>query len=280
MDYETHFKKYITAIDQELDKLMPPANQYPSVIHEAMRYAMFPAGKRFRPVLVLAAAEAAGGKIEEALLPAASLELIHGYSLIHDDLPALDNDNERRGRPTCHKKYGEAIAILAGDGLLTLAFHILAQAPDSQARKFLAEISTAAGTYGMIGGQVADLAAVAEEMNLPKRDYISSHKTGQLIKASMVCGAIAAEASQETAEQLLKYGEAMGMAFQFIDDLIDGDGYLKVIKAAEVRQRSRELIARAKKAIHSLGAGGEKLQDLADYLLHRMPEENHVALDR
>jgi geranylgeranyl diphosphate synthase type II len=280
LKYESFFKNYLEAIEAKLDKFLPPAAQYPAAIHEAMRYGVFPGGKRFRPVVTLAAAEAAGGKMENALLPAASLELIHCYSLVHDDLPSLDNDALRRGQPTCHKKFGEAIGVLAGDGLLTLAFHILAFAPAPKAVKYLEEISTAAGSYGMIGGQVADLAAATEEMNLPKLDYISSHKTGQLIKASAVCGAIAGDADPGTAELLLKYGESLGMAFQFIDDLIDGDGYLKVIKPAEVRQRSRELIARAKKAVHPLGAKAEKLQALADFLLQRMPEENHVALDR
>lgn len=281
MRYESFFKTYLTAVEQTLNKVLPAAVQHPAAVHEAMRYAVFPAGKRFRPVLCLAACEAAGGSFEEALIPGVSIELIHSYSLVHDDLPALDNDDERRGQASCHKKYGEAMAILAGDGLLNHAFHILARVqPASRAVQLLEEISTAAGTYGMIGGQVAELVASPEEMSLPMRDFISIHKTGMLIKASAVSGAIAAGASKEIRAKMLHYGEAVGLAFQLVDDCLDRDGYLEIMQEAKVRGQVRDLIAHAKREIHPLGKRAEKLIYLADYLLKRLPRSSHVSMDR
>ena len=273
MKFEQYFKNHLQAVEATLEKILPPAERHPAAVHEAMRYAVFPSGKRFRPVLTLAACEAAGGKMQDALLPAAAIELIHCYSLVHDDLPALDDDDTRRGQPTCHKRFGEAVAIMAGDGLLTLAFHALARVPAGRIGALLEEISTAAGTYGMIGGQVAELVA-PREMNLPMLDYISSHKTGKLITVAATSGAIAADASKEVRMHLLKYGESLGLAFQFIDDFLDGDGYLKLIKPAEIRQKVRDLIARAKREIKPLGRKADKLQFIADILLQRLPRTN------
>lgn len=280
MKYESLFKNYLQAVEAKLDEVLPPAKQHPTEIHQAMRYSVFPAGKRFRPVVTLAACEAAGGSIEDAILPAVSLELIHCFSLVHDDLPALDNDDVRRGQPSCHKKFGEAIALLAGDGLVNLAFHILAKSqPSGRALQLLDEISTSTGTYGMIGGQAAELSA-PKELNLPMLDFISIHKTGMLIKASAVCGAIAAGASKDVRSRMLHYGEALGLAFQIIDDCLDGDGYLKIIPEVDAYQKARDLIAHAKREIHHLGKKGEKLVALADYLLKRLPNIKHVKVDR
>ncbi len=281
MKYETYFKDYLFAIEKFLTESLPGERQFPSVVHQAMRYALFPGGKRFRPVLVLAACEASGGKIGDALAPAAALEFIHSYSLVHDDLPALDNDDIRRDKPACHKKFGEAMAILAGDGLLTMAFQILTQVHSPQkVMLLLDEISTAAGTCGMIGGQVADLTTPSEVRSLPMLDFISVHKTGKLIKASAVSGAVAAGASKEVVEALNQYGECLGLAFQAIDDLLDGDGYARLMKGREIRQKVRDLIARAKREIRPLGKKAERLQYLADFLLQRMPKSTHVAVDR
>lgn len=280
MKYESTFKDFLKAVEEKLEAVLPPAEQYPSVIHEAMRYAVFPSGKRFRPVLTLSACEAVGGTIEEALIPAVSIELIHCYSLVHDDLPALDNDEMRRGRPTCHRRFGEAVAILAGDGLLTLAFQLLSRIqPSDTAIRILEEVSTAAGTYGMIGGQVADLVTKKEELNVPLVDFISIHKTGKLIKASAVIGALAGGASGDILQRVVKYGESVGLAFQFIDDLIDRDGSLRVIKAGEVRQKVRDLIANSKREMRALGKRTQSLQEIADYLLKRLPRGTRVAVD-
>lgn len=284
MKYESYFKNYLALIEKTLDDVLPKAKQYPPVIHEAMRYCVFPGGKRFRPVLALAACEAVGAKPEAALIAGAALELIHCYSLVHDDLPALDNDDLRRGKATCHRQYGEAMGVLTGDGLLNTAFQILPQAgsPEKVVR-LLDEISTAAGTYGMIGGQVADIALFRGDegqINLPKLDYISSHKTGKLIKASVVSGAIAGGASREALKKITKYGECIGLAFQMVDDLLDGDGYMKIIKPSELRQKIRDLIAHAKREIKFFGKRAEKLQVLADFLLDRVPRQKHAAVDR
>ena len=281
MKYEVYFKRYLELIENTLDKILPSGRQHPSVLHEAMRYAVFSGGKRFRPVLTLAACEAVGGKPEDAVLPAVAIELIHSYSLVHDDLPALDNDDTRRGKPTCHKRFGEAMAILTGDGLLTLAFQTLARVrPARTALQIMGEISTACGSCGMIGGQVADLVTGKSDLDLPMLDYISIHKTGQLIKASAVSGAIAAGASEDARRRMLKYGETLGLAFQSVDDLLDGDGYLQLIRAREVRQKVRDLIAGAKREIRLFGRKAEKLLALADFLLRRMPKESHAAVDR
>jgi geranylgeranyl diphosphate synthase type II len=281
LKYEAYFKQYLSLTEAALEKVLPKPGKFPGVIHEAMRYAVFPGGKRFRPILALASCEAAGGKLGEALLPGISIELIHCYSLVHDDLPSLDNDDERRGKPTCHKQFGEAMAIMAGDGLLTLAFHILSQASDPEkGMRYLHEISTAAGTYGMIGGQVADLTLDHDQLNLPKLDFLSSHKTGKLIKAGAVCGGLAAGASKDAMARILRYGECLGLAFQMVDDILDGDGYCRIMKPVEIRQKVRELMAHAKRDIKPFGKKAEKLQMLADFLLERLPGSAYVAVDR
>ena len=281
MKYEIYYKSYLQQVERLLSKLLPKATTRPPVIHEAMRYGVFSGGKRFRPILTLAACEALGGDIREGLYPACAVELIHAYSLIHDDLPALDNDDLRRGRPTCHKKYGEAIAILAGDGLLTLAFQVVSRVrPPETAAKVLAELSTEAGSYGMIGGQVADLVNGQKERDLPTLDYISIHKTGKLIKASAACGAFAAGASQEAFEKVVRFGELIGLAFQSVDDLIDRDGYFQILKSSEIRDKARDLIAQAKREIRPFGKKAQKLHQLAEFLSRRMPRRTHVAVDR
>jgi geranylgeranyl diphosphate synthase type II len=299
LKYEAYFKAYLKSIEAILDKVLPAEATPPSALchlklvvpisskhstsrlHEAMRYSVFPGGKRFRPVLTLAAAEASGGKVEQALYPAAAVELVHSYSLVHDDLPALDNDEMRRGLLTCHKQFGEAMAILTGDGLLTLAFQTLGRVTDgAKVRALLAELSTASGSCGMIGGQVADLEAGAQGLDLPMLDYISIHKTGKLIKASVVCGALAANAGKETLQHMTKYGELVGMAFQTIDDLIDGDGYIKLMKPKELRGKARDLIAQAIREIRPLGPKAQKLHRLAEFLIERIPRNHHAAVDR
>lgn len=273
MKYEAYFKKYLGAIERTLEEVLPPEQQHPPRIHEAMRYAVSGGGKRFRPLLAMLACEAAGADPDHALLPGAAIELIHTYSLVHDDLPALDNDDYRRGKLACHRRFGEAGAVLTGDGLLTLAFQVLARIqPSRVAVQMLEEISTAAGTYGMIGGQVADLDALAKEPDIPLLDYISVHKTGKLIRASAVCGAIAAGASRDIQDRMGKFGEFLGLAFQVVDDLLDGDGYMKLMKSKEVRGKARDLIAKAKREIRPCGRRGDRLQALADFLLKRVPK--------
>ena len=214
--------------DAALDRHLPPATTPPAVIHEAMRYAVLGGGKRVRPILALAAAEACGAELEPLLMPAAALELIHTYSLVHDDLPALDDDELRRGRKTTHVVFGEAMGILAGDALLTEAFSWLARPiagvePARQLRA-ISEVAKAVDSTGMIGGQVADLEATGagqEGDALAQLRFIHRNKTGRLITGSVLLGGILAGANEAEVGALQRYGEALGLAFQIVDDLLD-----------------------------------------------------------
>jgi geranylgeranyl diphosphate synthase, type II len=211
-------------VDTALERILPPENRQPSSIHHAMRYSVFAGGKRLRPVLCVESARMFTEDIAGAVEVGCALECIHTYSLVHDDLPALDNDDLRRGKPTCHKMFGEALAILAGDALLTLAFETLANAPVDPARRvrLVAEIAAAAGTVnGMVGGQVADLEAEHKRANAADLEYIHRSKTGALIRSSVLAGAIAGGASDDEAARLGRFGENIGWAFQVVDDILD-----------------------------------------------------------
>src|SRR6202451_3479296 len=210
------------AIEAALERILPPETAAPSSIHRAMRYSVFAGGKRIRPVLCLEAARMFTKNVDGAIRVGCALEFIHTYSLIHDDLPALDNDDLRRGKPTNHKVFGEAMAILAGDALLTLAFQTLAMAPVEPQRRLaiLAMIAEAAGTdRGMIGGQVADLEAEGKPGDKGMLEYIHRAKTGALIRASVVAGAIAGGADRNDLGRLMNFGENIGWAFQVVDDI-------------------------------------------------------------
>ena len=212
------------AIEAALDRILPHENTRPTLIHRAMRYSISAGGKRARPVLCMEAARMFTDHLEGAIQAGCALEFIHTYSLIHDDLPPLDNDDLRRGKPTSHKVFGEAMAILAGDALLTLAFHTLAAAPIEPARcvRVVAEIGAAAGTVdGMVGGQVADLEAGGKTVDAETLEYIHRSKTAALIRASIVAGAIAGGAREDDVERLGRFGGFIGWAFQVVDDLLD-----------------------------------------------------------
>src|ERR1700690_2250968 len=216
------------AIETQLDKLLPREHISPASIHRAMRYSVFAGGKRIRPILCLESARLFTAQPEGAIQAGCAIEFIHTYSLIHDDLPALDNDDLRRGKPTCHKVFGEAMAILAGDALLTLAFQTLATAPIEPARsvEVIGEISSAAGTVngttgGMVGGQVADVEAGGKPVDAATLEYIHRSKTAALICGSIVAGAIAGGASDEDIERLRRFGGQIGWAFQVVDDILD-----------------------------------------------------------
>ena len=212
------------AFEATLEKLMPRENAEPSSIHRAMRYSVFAGGKRIRPILCVEAARLFTEEIEGAVHAGCAIEFIHTYSLIHDDLPALDNDDLRRGKPTCHKVFGEAMAILAGDALLTLAFQTLAEAPVEPARRVqvIAEIARGAGTVnGMVGGQVADIEAEKKPVNAEMLEYIHNSKTAALIRSSIVAGALAGGATRENVERLRRFGQKIGWTFQVVDDILD-----------------------------------------------------------
>jgi geranylgeranyl diphosphate synthase type II len=224
MTLEEYLARQRQRIHQALERLLPAEDVPPETIHQAMRYSVFAGGKRLRPVLYMAAAEAAGNSGDGVVEAACSLELIHTYSLIHDDLPALDNDDLRRGRPTNHKVFGEAMAILAGDSLLTLAFQVLAQARCAVEAKMriIEELATASGTVGgMIAGQVHDIQGEGETPTAELLERIHRAKTGALLRASVRMGAIHGGASDAQLTALTCYGEHVGLAFQIVDDLLD-----------------------------------------------------------
>ncbi|MBK5291418.1 MAG: polyprenyl synthetase family protein [Acidobacteriia bacterium] len=224
MDLQQYLRRQAERINAELDRLVPPENAPPETIHKAMRYSLFAGGKRIRPVLALAASHAVQPGCPGIEAAACSLELIHTYSLIHDDLPALDNDDLRRGRPTCHKVFGEAMAILAGDALLTAAFQVLAglACGDGTKVRIIAELSSASGTVGgMIGGQVHDLEGEGRKPDAELLDRIHRAKTGALLRASVRIGALYAGATGEQLAAFSKYGAHIGLAFQIVDDVLD-----------------------------------------------------------
>jgi geranylgeranyl diphosphate synthase type II len=282
------------AVERALDRYLPPATAYPPVVHEAMRYSVFAGGKRLRPILVIAGAEVAGGRMDDVMPAACCFELIHTYSLIHDDLPAMDDDDYRRGRPTSHKVYGEAIAILAGDALLTHALGLLAEsfgrgpAPHEAFPRVLREVTEAAGTPGMVGGQVVDIQSEGARVSVETLEYIHTHKTGALIRAALRVGAILAAAPEPTLAALTAYAERVGLAFQIVDDLLDIEGSLETLgKTAgsdrrkrkltypdthgidASRARARLLIREACTAMEALGPAGEPLAALAEFVLNR-----------
>ena len=252
------------AVDAALERILPGESARPSSIHQAMRYSVFAGGKRIRPILCLEAARIFSPDVTAALHPACAIELIHTYSLIHDDLPALDNDDLRRGKPTCHKKFGEAIAILAGDALLTLAFETISATPIAPAQcvGIVREVAAAAGTInGMVGGQVADLEAERQHVEPEMLEYIHRAKTAALIRASVTAGALCAGANAHDVARLRSFGETIGWAFQVTDDILDVEE-----SSAALGKTAGKDIAQQKAtypAIHGLQRSHEIANDLA-----------------
>ena len=229
-------------IDRALGAHLPAEDARPAALHRAMRYSIFSGGKRLRPVLCLAAAEAAGGRAEDALLPAIAVEALHTYTLIHDDLPAMDDDDLRRGRPTVHKAFGEATAILAGDALLTLAFEWLAacRAPAPYApNRYAAELAQAAGSRGVIAGQVEDMAAEGASPDADRVHCIHRHKTAALFRAAVRMGAISAAADADALDALTDYGCTLGLAFQCADDILNETAAREVLGKGAGTDRAR-----------------------------------------
>jgi geranylgeranyl diphosphate synthase type II len=227
MDLARYLEEMKKLVDGALDRLLPSAADPPAALHEAMRYSVFAGGKRLRPVLCIAAAEALGADPSPFLPAACALELVHTYSLIHDDLPAMDDDDLRRGRPTSHRVFGEALAILAGDALLTLAFGAIAgmeAAPPAVRTALVAELAAGSGPAGMVGGQVLDLAAEGRGISASALEEIHARKTAALIEASVSFGALLGGAGAAQEEALRTYGHSLGMAFQVTDDILDATG--------------------------------------------------------
>ncbi|HKV28686.1 MAG TPA: farnesyl diphosphate synthase [Candidatus Acidoferrales bacterium] len=278
-------------IEAALERLLPPETTPPATIHQAMRYSVFAGGKRIRPILCCEAARLFSDESDAATVVGCALEFIHTYSLIHDDLPALDNDDLRRGKPTCHKKFGVAMAILAGDGLLTLAFETLASVDvDAERRvRMIAEIGAAAGTVsGMVGGQVADIEAEGKPAGAAELEYIHRSKTAALIRASIVAGALAGGARDKDIERLRRFGDAIGWAFQVVDDILDVEEssaalgktagkdqaqnkatYPALFGIEKSRAFARELAARADRELDCYGERATRLRAIAEYLIAR-----------
>lgn len=230
MKIEEYIGRRARLVERALKRWIPGAAEFPPRVHSAMRYSLFAGGKRLRPILALAGAEAVGGRAAAALPLACSLELIHTYSLIHDDLPCMDNDDLRRGRPTSHRVFGEALALLAGDALLTEAFRLLTR-PDLMKNvspvtrlRVIFHVAHAVGSLGMVGGQVMDISCQGKKIEKHLLEYIHSHKTGALIAASVYAGGLIGGASQKEGRALAGYGEKFGLAFQITDDLLDLHG--------------------------------------------------------
>ena len=276
---EKYLKEKRVAIKSSLNKLLYSPRKYPPIIHQAIRYAIFGKGKRLRPILLIAAGEACGGKASYFLPAACAIEMIHTYSLIHDDLPVIDNDDYRRGKLSCHKKFGEAIAILAGDALLTRAFEVLSQMrlPKDGAvqAKVIAEVARAIGTEGMLGGQVEDIQALSSgrrEGEEKRLAYIHSHKTGALISVALRVGAMLAGSSSGELKALDKYGRSFGLAFQITDDILDKKEkrkltYPGIYGLQSSREKVKRLIKNAKRQLKVFKKRGEVLKELTDYFV-------------
>ena len=302
MDIKKYLQEKKVIVDSALERYFPnppegegelkPSN----ALHKAIRHSLLNGGKRIRPILSIAAFEAVGGKGDHILPFACALEMIHTYSLIHDDLPAMDNDDFRRGKPTCHKMFGEAIGILAGDGLLTEAFKLMTtrsswDGPSNDKALILDvvhEIAQAAGISGMVGGQVADIESEGKEVDLPLLQYIHTHKTGAMILASIRVGATLGGASGETLQAFTRYAERIGLAFQIIDDILNVEGkaialgkstgtdlsrgkatYPSLLGLEESKRRATELVQLAVESLKPYGPEADPLREIARFIIAR-----------
>lgn len=294
MPLEERLRAYQDCIEAALDHWLPAADLQPQHLHEAMRYAVLGNGKRVRPVLLYATGEAFGIELKALDGPACAVEMIHAYSLIHDDLPAMDNDDLRRGRPTCHKAFDEATAILAGDALQALAFHILAHSPDirvnaEQRLQMIDILALASGSRGMAGGQAIDLASVGQQLNMAELENMHIHKTGALIKASVELGALSANDVHPAAfEMISHYGKCIGLAFQIQDDILDVESDTKTLGKPQgsdmernkptypnllglqgARDAARQLHREAMESLEQFDHKADTLRWIADYIVNR-----------
>jgi geranylgeranyl diphosphate synthase type II len=291
MDFPRYWSARQKQVDAALNRFLPPANTRPKTIHQAMRYSIFAGGKRLRPIICLAAAEALRGKIDAALPLACAVECIHTYSLIHDDLPCMDNDDFRRGKPTSHKVYGEGIAVLAGDALLTIAFEIATRCkppPRYSHAVIVREIAAAAGSRALVAGQVADLEGEGKKITPADLRYIHENKTAALIAGSIRLGAMSANATPGQLSKLTEFGRNLGLAFQVIDDILDvtqtteklGKSAGKDLKAQKAtypallglekaRAEADRHTRKARAALKPLGRDAAPLEAISDFLLKR-----------
>jgi geranylgeranyl diphosphate synthase type II len=291
MDFSRYWSARQKKVDAALNRLLPTATTKPKTIHQAMRYSIFAGGKRLRPVICLATAEVISGKNDDAIPLACAVECIHTYSLIHDDLPSMDNDDFRRGKPTSHKVYGEGVAVLAGDALLTIAFEMAASCrawPRYSHQDVIHELAVAAGSQKLIAGQVADLEGEGRKISPAELRYIHDNKTAALIASSIRLGAMSANATPKQLALLTEFGETLGLAFQVIDDILDvtqtseklGKSAGKDIAAQKAtypallgldkaKKEADRLTAKARAALKPFGKAAAPLEAIADYLLKR-----------
>lgn len=297
MDIQRYLKDKKEIVDRALEEFFPDledpgqATEAPSSLRRAIRHSLFSGGKRIRPILAIAAFEAVGGTGNSILPFACGLEMIHTYSLIHDDLPAIDNDDYRRGQPTCHKAFGEALAILAGDGLLTEAFRLMTQESSVDPKTVLSivhEIARASGISGMVGGQVVDIESEGKEVSFPTIEYIHNHKTGSLITTSVRTGVKLGGGNDETLQAFTHFGERIGLAFQIVDDILNVEGkaeilgkstgsdqskhkatYPSLLGIEESKKRAFTLMESALNALHPFGSEVEPLRGIAKYIVLR-----------
>ncbi|TVR60931.1 MAG: (2E,6E)-farnesyl diphosphate synthase [Candidatus Competibacteraceae bacterium] len=287
-------KHYQDRVNRALDRRLPAADLHPSDLHQAMRYAVLGGGKRIRPILVYATGAAVGAALEALDAPACAVECIHAYSLIHDDLPAMDNDDLRHGQPTCHKVFGEALAILTGDALQAQAFQVLSQdaamvADPALRVQMLGVLAQAAGSRGMVGGQAIDLAAVGRELSLAELENMHVHKTGALIRASVLLGALSQPAIEPGVfDRLDRYAKYIGLAFQIRDDILDVVGdtatlgksqgsdrvldkptYPALLGLEGAREHARVLYEEALTSLEPLGPATDTLRWIATYIVER-----------
>jgi geranylgeranyl diphosphate synthase type II len=278
VDVRAYLLERTPLIEESLDAAIPPAGELPAELHAAMRHLLFPGGKRLRPALAMAAAEAVGGSGKCALPVAAAVELIHTYSLVHDDLPCMDDDAERRGRPTVHVAFGESTALLAGDALQAAAFEVLGRLRDGGApERYLAavrDLAEAAGSRHLVGGQVDDLSFDPADTRAERVESVHARKSAALIAASIVGGARLAGADESTLARLRRFGERVGVAFQIADDLADeadGDScsMLRAVGGEAARARADALLQAALQEIEDFGERAEPLRALARYAVWR-----------
>jgi len=291
MDLKEYLATRAAEVDAALDAFLPKAKEKPATIHAAMRYSIFAGGKRLRPILCLAAAEACGGDLECAMPPACAVEILHTYSLVHDDLPCMDDDDLRRGRPTCHKVYGEGMAVLTGDALLTEAFLILAQTSPTKrypTASYVAELALTGGSTKLIGGQVMDLEGEGRKLTKAQLVKIHESKTAALLATSIRLGAMTANATDKQLEALSVFGRALGLAFQVIDDILDVTAstevlgktagkdlavekatYPAILGLEKSRKEAAKLTQEAMDALLPFGKKAQRLREIADYLLKR-----------
>jgi len=284
----TLFRRSQELVDAALERFLPSVDNTPSRLHDAMRYSVLGGGKRIRPALTIAVAEAFDTPATAVIAPASAVELIHAYSLIHDDLPAMDDDDLRRGRPTCHIAFDEATAVLAGDALQALAFDILSNAveiPEGQRLAMVQVLSRASGFRGMVGGQALDLSAVGRQISLEELEQMHLRKTGALIEAAVLLGAICAEADRHWQEQLSRYARTVGLAFQVRDDILDVEGettaigkqqgadlarnkptYPALLGLEEAKNLLATLHQQALESLEGLGPRGDSLRGVADFI--------------